>query len=52
MGNQALRVRHSFPPQPVLGIRLLIERERNVAGEESPAGGFRAACLEIAAYER
>jgi hypothetical protein len=51
-GNQALRVEHRFPPQPVLGIRLLIERERNVAGEESPSGGFRAACLEIAAYER
>jgi hypothetical protein len=45
-------VRHSFPPLQTLGIRLLIERERNVAGEESPSGGFRAACLEIAVYER
>ncbi|MFL6234977.1 MAG: ArnT family glycosyltransferase [Thermoanaerobaculia bacterium] len=52
VGNQALRVRHSFPPLPTLGLRLLIERERNAAGEEAPAGGFRAACLEIAAYER
>jgi hypothetical protein len=51
-GNQALRVEHRFPPQPMLGIRLLIERERNTAGEETPAGGFRAACLEIAAYEK
>ena len=51
-GNQALRVEHRFPPQPMLGIRLLIERERNGAGEEAPNGGFRAACLEIAAYEQ
>ncbi|HET9210625.1 MAG TPA: glycosyltransferase family 39 protein [Thermoanaerobaculia bacterium] len=51
-GNQELRVEHRFPPRPVLGIRLLIERERNAEGAESPTGGFRAACLEIAAYER
>jgi hypothetical protein len=52
VGNQALRVEHRFPPLSTLGIRLLIERERNAAGEEAPGGGFRAACLEIAAYER
>jgi len=52
VGNQALRVEHRFPPQPILGIRLLIERERNAEGAEAPSGGFRAACLEIAAYER
>jgi hypothetical protein len=52
VGNQALRVEHRFPPQSMLGIRLLIERERNAEGAESSSGGFRAACLEIAAYER
>ena len=51
-GNQELRVEHRFPPRPALGIRLLIERERNAEGAESSSGGFRAACLEIAAYER
>jgi Dolichyl-phosphate-mannose-protein mannosyltransferase len=52
VGNQAPRVEHRFPPQQTLGIRLLIERERNADGAESSSGGFRAACLEIAAYER
>jgi hypothetical protein len=51
-GNQELRVEHRFPPLRALGVRLLIERERNAAGAESPTGGFRAACLEIAAYEK
>jgi hypothetical protein len=51
-GNQETRVEHRFPPQQVLGIRLLIERERNAEGAESSSGGFRAACLEIAAYEK
>jgi len=30
----------------------VVERERNEQGEESPNGAFRAACLELAAYER
>lgn len=51
-GNQEIRVEHRFPPLRALGIRLLIERERNAEGAESPTGGFRAACLEIAAYEK
>ncbi len=50
VGNQKLRVEHRFPPLRALGIRLLIERERNAEGAEAASGGFRAACLEIAAY--
>jgi hypothetical protein len=49
-GNRSLRVEHRFPPLESRGIRLLIERERNADGDEAPEGGFRAACLEIAAY--
>jgi hypothetical protein len=30
----------------------LIERERNERGTADPEGGFRAACLELAAYSR
>ncbi len=50
-GNASPRVEHRFPPLRTLGMRILIERERNADGVES-GGGFRAACLEIAAYER
>jgi 4-amino-4-deoxy-L-arabinose transferase-like glycosyltransferase len=50
-GNQATKVEHRFTPLRTQRIRLLIERERNESGTEG-AGGFRAACLEIAAYER
>jgi hypothetical protein len=51
VGNQELRVEHRFPPLKALGIRLLIDRERNANGEEAQEGGFRAACLEIGIYE-
>lgn len=51
VGNQELKVEHRFPPLRARGIRLLIERERNASGEEAQGGGFRAACLELAAYE-
>jgi hypothetical protein len=51
-GNQALRVEHRFPPVSTTGLRLLIERERNDQGADQPTGGFRAACLELAAYAR
>jgi hypothetical protein len=51
-GNQSSRVEHRFPARGSSGIRLLIERERNAEGEEDPEGGFRAACLEIAVYDR
>ncbi len=50
VGNQALRVEHRFPPLRTERIRLLIERERNENGLASAHGGFRAACLELAAY--
>ena len=49
-GNQALRVEHRFPPLRTGAIRLVVERERNAQGGEEPTGGFRAACLELAAY--
>ena len=49
-GNRALRVEHRFPPLRTSRIRLLVERERNERGEAEPQGGFRAACLELAAY--
>jgi Dolichyl-phosphate-mannose-protein mannosyltransferase len=51
-GNQALRVEHRFPAVLTTRIRLLIESERNVQGIAAPEGGFRAACLELAAYPR
>jgi hypothetical protein len=51
-GNQRLRLEHRFPPVRTTGLRLVVERERNEQGEESPNGAFRAACLELAAYER
>ncbi len=50
VGNQEPRVEHRFPPLQARGVRLLIERERNAEGAEAARGGFRAACLEIAAY--
>jgi hypothetical protein len=50
LGNQALRVEHRFPPLTAGGIRIVVERERNDRGAEDLAGGFRAACLELAAY--
>jgi dolichyl-phosphate-mannose-protein mannosyltransferase len=49
-GNQALRVEHRFPPLRTSAIRIVVERERNDRGTEELAGGFRAACLEVAAY--
>jgi hypothetical protein len=51
-GNQSLRVEHRFAPLSTRRIRLLIERERNERGTEEPAGAFRAACLELAAYRQ
>jgi hypothetical protein len=51
-GNLKLRLEHRFPPVRTTGLRLLIERERNEQGEDSPNGAFRAACLELAAYVR
>lgn len=50
LGNQALRVEHRFPPLTTGAIRIVVERERNDRGAEDLAGGFRAACLEVAAY--
>ena len=50
LGNQALRVEHRFPPLTTGAIRIVVERERNDRGTEELAGGFRAACLEVAAY--
>jgi hypothetical protein len=49
-GNRALRVEHRFPPLQTTRIRILIDRERNAAGTAGSEGGFRAACLELAAY--
>jgi hypothetical protein len=50
-GNRALRVEHRFPPVETSRVRLVVERERNERGDADPSsGGFRAACLEIAAY--
>jgi 4-amino-4-deoxy-L-arabinose transferase-like glycosyltransferase len=51
-GNPKLRLEHRFPPVRTTGLRLVVERERNEQGEESTTGAFRAACLELAAYER
>jgi hypothetical protein len=50
--NQALHLEHRFPPVRTTGIRLLIENERNDQGTLAPAGGYRAVCLELAAYAR
>jgi Dolichyl-phosphate-mannose-protein mannosyltransferase len=50
--NQALRVEHRFPTIVTDQIRLLVERERNERGTEAPTGAFRAACLELAAYQK
>jgi hypothetical protein len=50
LGNQAPRVEHRFPPLTTGAIRIVVERERNDRGAEDLAGGFRAACLEVAAY--
>ncbi|HXO26839.1 MAG TPA: glycosyltransferase family 39 protein [Thermoanaerobaculia bacterium] len=50
LGNQAPRVEHRFPPLTTSAIRIVVERERNDHGGEDLAGGFRAACLEVAAY--
>lgn len=49
-GNQALRVEHRFPPLRTTAFRLVIERERNERGSAASTGGFRAVCLELAAY--
>jgi 4-amino-4-deoxy-L-arabinose transferase-like glycosyltransferase len=48
--NRALRVEHRFSPLRTSRIRLLVERERNELGNAELTGGFRAACLELAAY--
>ncbi len=48
--NQQLRLEHRFAPRAMRGIRLVIERERNDQGTLEPGGGYRAACLELAAY--
>jgi hypothetical protein len=50
LGNQALRVEHRFPPLRTSALRIVVDRERNDHGTEELAGGFRAACLEVAAY--
>jgi Dolichyl-phosphate-mannose-protein mannosyltransferase len=50
--NQELRVEHRFLPVRATAIQLVIERERNNGGFDAPTGGFRAACLELAVYER
>jgi len=52
VGNQALRVEHRFPPLSTSAIRIVVERECNDRGAEEATGGFRAACLEVAAYPR
>ena len=51
-GNPKSAWSTASPPVRTTGLRLLIERERNEQGEDSPAGAFRAACLELAAYAR
>jgi hypothetical protein len=51
-GNQAPRVEHRFPSLRTSAIRMLVERERNDRGTGEAAGGFRAACLELAVYPR
>jgi hypothetical protein len=50
IANRALRVEHRFPPVETTRIRLVVERERNEWGKVDEAGGYRAACLELAAY--
>ncbi len=50
LGNQALRVEHRFSQLRTSAIRIVVERERNEHGAEEATGGFRAACLEVAAY--
>jgi 4-amino-4-deoxy-L-arabinose transferase-like glycosyltransferase len=50
--NQALRLEHRFPPVRTTRLRLLVERERNERGEAAADGAFRAACLELAVYQR
>ncbi len=52
VGNRELRVEHRFRPVRTSAIQLVIERERNDRGIDAPTGGFRAACLELAAYDR
>jgi Dolichyl-phosphate-mannose-protein mannosyltransferase len=52
LGNQALRVEHRFPPLSTGAVRIVVDRERNDRGAEEATGGFRAACLEVAAYSR
>lgn len=51
-GNAALRVEHRFPPLRTTRIRLVIERQRNARGGDGGDAGFRAACLELAAFAR
>jgi len=50
LGNQALRVEHRFPALRTGAIRIVVDRERNDRGGEEITGGFRAVCLEVAAY--
>jgi hypothetical protein len=52
-GNAAPRVEHRFAPLRTTRLRLLVERQRNGRGDEAEGeAGFRAACLELAAYPR
>lgn len=51
-GNGSVVLEHRFPPVRTRRIRLLIERQRNDRGAEADSGGFRAACLELAAYRQ
>jgi len=50
--NSLPHVEHRFAPLETTAIRLLVERERNGDGGLAPGGGFRAACLELAAFPR
>jgi hypothetical protein len=51
-GNRALHRTHAFAPVRTNQVRVVIDRERNERGLVSSNGGFRAACLELAAYEK
>jgi hypothetical protein len=48
--NDLPHVEHRFAAVRTTAIRLLVERERNGQGVPGPDGGYRAACLELAAY--
>ncbi|HEY0783387.1 MAG TPA: hypothetical protein VGE98_13090, partial [Thermoanaerobaculia bacterium] len=50
-GNRSPRIEHRFPPLQTDRIRLLILRERDVRGRAFSEFGYRATCLEIAAFK-